>query len=558
MNSFGYGGSNVHAILEEPGSFTKPTHIHSFTADMDAMFEDEGLSLTSTRPYLLPLSANDDQSLQNVFLSLKQHFMMPQVKVDLEDLCYTLSERRSHLYYRGYVITSSPSLDGAALVRGKKNTNPPTIGFVFTGQGAQWSQMGKTLLETFPSCKPVLEELDETLQNLPHAPTKLTNAVLDELTQPRSPEALRQPEFSQPLVTALQILLVHVLRQWKVTPRAVVGHSSGEIAAAYTAGFITRADAITAAFYRGLAAKRCPVDGAGMLAAGISAAEFPEYTDGLCDVVSIACFNSPQSITISGPVTALEKVKEALLENKKFARLLQVDLAYHSRYMTDIGNDYETLLSESFTSRPMYTGVSMFSSVTGAPLSSPTDVAYWKANMVSPVLFDQAMNAMLSSDSAPSLIIEIGPSGALAGPIAQIKKSREDSSVDHQYCTALSRGRNATQSTFDVAGKLFIAGGDIDLAAVNQYASRGNLPNVIVDLPNYSWNHSTRYWYENESSKDWRFRLFPHHDLLGTKLLGSSWNEPSFKKILRIESLPWLKDHKVSPCCRFESLCSFS
>lgn len=171
MNSFGYGGSNVHAILEEPGSFTKPTHIHSFTADMDAMFEDEGLSLTSTRPYLLPLSANDDQSLQNVFLSLKQHFMMPQVKVDLEDLCYTLSERRSHLYYRGYVITSSPSLDGAALVRGKKNTNPPTIGFVFTGQGAQWSQMGKTLLETFPSCKPVLEELDETLQNLPHAPT---------------------------------------------------------------------------------------------------------------------------------------------------------------------------------------------------------------------------------------------------------------------------------------------------------------------------------------------------------------------------------------------------
>lgn len=283
-----------------------------------------------------------------------------------------------------------------------------------------------------------------------------------------------------------------------------------------------------------------------MLAAGISPAEFPTYTEGLQDLVTIACYNSPQSVTISGPVTALEQVRARLTDDKKFARMLQVNLAYHSKFMNAIGEDYLTLLSAQLSGKPSGKDVRMFSSVTGKKLEDGTDAEYWRSNMVNAVRFDAAVTEMLASDDGPDFLIEIGPSGALSGPIKQIKAAIGDDASHVQYATALSRGRDAILSIYDVAGKLFIAGSPIDLASVNQLGCNGEKkPSVLIDLPNYAWNHSTKYWYENDASKDWRYRLFPHHDLLGTKVLGSSWNEPSFRKKMLLEDLPWLKDHKV-------------
>lgn len=105
---------------------------------------------------------------------------------------------------------------------------------------------------------------------------------------------------------------------------------------------------------------------------------------------------------------------------------------------------------------------------------------------------------------------------------------------------------------FDVAGRLFISGASLDVTKVNKQEPEFQepKPSVIVDLPNYRWNHSMKYWHESESSKDWRFRQFPHHDLLGSKLLGTPWHAPSWKKVLRIEDLPWLTDHRVSCSCK--------
>ncbi|KAK8066218.1 Fumagillin dodecapentaenoate synthase [Apiospora hydei] len=553
VNSFGYGGSNVHVVIEETGSFVQDTrHKSSYMTDSDDLLgleeQEDASSAASRRPYLLCLSANDDDALQANFARLRTHLMNPQVKAGLPDLAYTLNERRSKLYSRGYIITSSTDLDAGAFSRGKKNTHAPKIGFVFTGQGAQWSQMGHALVETFPGAKKILGLLDEALQSLPTPPEW---RLLDELTQVRSPEYLRRPEFSQPLVTALQIVLVDILQQWGISPESVVGHSSGEIAAAYTAGLITREQAIVAAFYRGYASHlSAPAQDLGMLAAGISAAEFPTYSEGLEDQVSIACFNSPQSITISGPVTALEQVRARLAQDAKFGRLLQVNMAYHSKFMDHVGAEYLGLLAPRFQShKRIDKGVRMFSSVTGQLLDSDsgTDTEYWRGNMVNPVLFDQAVQSLLASDNHVNFLIEIGPSGALAGPIKQILAAMGDDVADVQYCVALSRGRDAVLSTFDVAGKLFVAGGSVDLRAVNQLASSGQegRPSLIVDLPNYAWNYSTQYWFENDASKDWRYRLFPHHDLIGTKIPGTSWNEPSFRKKLSLNSLPWLKDHKM-------------
>jgi acyl transferase domain-containing protein len=171
VNSFGFGGSNAHVVLEEAGSFLKSKmHVSSYVADADDMFGDEEETPSSKRLYTLVLSANEDDSLQANFAKLRAHLLNPKVKVQLGDLAYTLSERRSKLFCRGYIHTSSTTLDAASFVRGKRNTDPPKVGFIFTGQGAQWPQMGQALVENFPSAKPLLGLLDRVLQSLPHAP----------------------------------------------------------------------------------------------------------------------------------------------------------------------------------------------------------------------------------------------------------------------------------------------------------------------------------------------------------------------------------------------------
>lgn len=344
-------------------------------------------------------------------------------------------------------------------------------------------------------------------------------------------------------------MILEILENWGIKPQAVVGHSSGEIAAAYAAGHLSQGEAIKIAFYRGHAVVLDGTKGPlGMLAVGLGPDQVQEYIGDLHQSVQIGCFNSPNSVTLSGESSALEVVRQRIENDKHFARLLQVDIAYHSKFMKSIAACYKDLLLQNCdfpTDAPRGQKATMYSSVTGYHLDHACDAAYWMSNMESPVRFDQAVQTMLSApDSPPDFLIEIGPSGALAGPISQITARL---SSPAQYCAALSRGKDAIEALFAVAGRLFISGGNVDLAKVNtdENDSSGRQPRLIVDLPNYVWNHSTKYWHESDASKDWRFRKFPHHDLLGGKVLGTSWDFPSFRKILRIKDQPWLRDHAM-------------
>ena len=514
------------------------------------------------------MSANDEKSLRSYSKSLSKHLKNPGVSVKLPDLAYTLSDRRSRHFHRAYVIAQSTRLDEAAFVFGKKDINSPRVGFVFTGQGAQWSQMGKGLVDTFPQAKVTLRHLDDVLKALPSPPrwsllgksadpspiTRSSNhlTMVDELVQPRRPEVLRLPEFSQPLVTALQLVLLSVLESWGIQPQAVVGHSSGEIAAACAAGLITKEEAIKIAYFRGQAASECNDDSkpaVGMLAVGLGADQVQEYLVDSEHRVQIACYNSPSSVTLSGDLLELEKTKSRLTSDGHFARMLQVNLAYHSSYMAGIGERYAELLAENCEAPHKGNNTTtMFSSVSGRKQDQKCDAHYWVSNAINPVRFEQADLAMVSEPDAANFLIEIGPSGALAGPISQIKTLMPSPGANIQYHAASSRGKEAVKALFEVAGRLFISGGSLDVAKANKEEPDHEepSPHVLIDLPNYIWNHSVKYWHESESSKDWRFRQFPHHDLLGSKLLGTSWHAPSWRKKLRVEDLPWLKDHRVS------------
>ena len=408
-----------------------------------------------------------------------------------------------------------------------------------------------------------LPRLDKVLQSLHDPPAW---SLVSELTEIRSSEHLRQPEFSQPLVTALQLCIIAVLETWKIKPRSVVGHSSGEIAAAYTAGFLDRAGAITAAFYRGRAALNCKgeVDGdVGMLAVGLGADAATGFLERYVGRAWIACFNSASSVTVSGKSAALENLREEITAAGHFARRLQVDLAYHSELMDVIGQEYEKLLTLDDRFHPLdcefaaaSTGhATWFSSVTVSKKTTPADALYWKTNMVSAVRFREALEAMLRVDQAPNFLIEIGPSGALAGPISQVIKSLPSAvGGDISYCASWSRGADAGRSLFDVAGRLFVAGTPIDMTVVNQYEGKKR---TIVDLPNYTWNHTVKYWHENAASKDWRFRKYIVHDLLGSKILGSSWHAPTWRSRLNVVNVPFLMDHRMGKFFRSDHVFLF-
>ena len=155
-------------VLEDAASFVpnyRKSHVSSFSQGDDFFAEAK-----STRPHLLIFSANDETSLRSYCSAISKHLVDPRVSLKLSDLAYTLSERRSRHFCRAYVIAQTPTPQEANLVFGKKATKPPKIGLVFTGQGAQWSQMGKGLVDTFPSAKLILKHLDDVLQALPAPP----------------------------------------------------------------------------------------------------------------------------------------------------------------------------------------------------------------------------------------------------------------------------------------------------------------------------------------------------------------------------------------------------
>jgi acyl transferase domain-containing protein len=370
---------------------------------------------------------------------------------------------------------------------------------------------------------------------------------------------LRHPWFSEPLITALQLAILAVFETWRILPHSVMGHSSGEIAAAYAAGCITEEDAIKVAFYRGEAAKRA-WDGSlrpmGMMAVALDPPTVSKYLEGLGDSVHLACFNSPSSVTLSGICSALEEVQERLNQDNHFCRMLKVNLPYHSELAAVTTQTYERLLIDeaSLTGSVNSRNVTMISTVTGKRLDRECDAAYWKSNMASPVLFTHALEELLSHKERPNILIEVGPSDTLKGPIMQIKDSlsQNDGPLKNallQYHSALKMGDNPSHTLMNLSGKLYLAGYPIPMKHVNSF-SRGNPrssspPLLIVDLPNYGWNHTANHWTESEASKYSLSRKFLPHELLGARVLDCSWHSPSWTKTLRLRDLSWLRDHRL-------------
>lgn len=360
--------------------------------------------------------------------------------------------------------------------------------------------------------------------------------------------------LSQPLSVALQLCLVDLLTSWGVVPSAVTSHSSGEIAAAYSVGALTFRQALGVVYFRGeLAQKHKGVEG-GMLAAGLGAEAATQYLQDTKDGKAVvACHNSPQSVSISGDIAAVNEVAERLTCNGIFARKLNVPLAYHSHHMQAMAKDYTDALCEVMASAPrQWSGAVFASPVTGDILTSPQLLTpdHFVRNLVSPVLFAEAFERMCfgrangstngqeeDSEANIDMVVEIGAHSTLAGPIHQILKGHKNL----PYISLLKRHGHAVHTVQDAACMLLSQGYPVTLAAVNGHADGIFLPG----LPGYAWNHSTQHWAESRLSQEYRHKRFPPHELLGSPIAGSNRQTPTWRSFIRTSDIPWLADHKL-------------
>ncbi|KAK6516284.1 hypothetical protein TWF506_006193 [Arthrobotrys conoides] len=559
VNSFGYGGANGHAILENADVHVPPNYGAA----------SKIIQSTRTR-YILPLSASTDESLRARVSGLAAYNLK---EVAIQDLAHTLGSRRSHLRSRGYLLVSDKSyheeisMDNLRTMPGSSSAGPTPskYAFVFTGQGAQWPQMCLELFGEFPVFREAFAKMDAVLQDLPHPPTWNLSQVVCE---PAATSLVMDPVYAQPIVTSIQVALVLLLQSWGVTPSAVVGHSSGEIATAFAAGFISLSEAITDAYYRGYAINKSSRNG-GMIAAGISEKEANDMIGslGLTCKVRVACVNSPVSVTISGDASAIEILMKALQENKLFARMLLTQgRAYHSHHMLAVGADYEEFLRAARSARAaksskqqekVHPGATWVSSVTGDVLeNSSFDHSYWRRNIESPVEFYKAVSRL--SQLGDYHLIEIGPHSALELPIKQIRSKLGISENEMPYSAAITRGKNAIESVLTMVGRLYIHGLPIHFDRINgldlgDNATTSNASyNVLHDLPAYHWNYAdSPLWYEPRVSSEFRFRKYPRHELLGSRVPGGSGLEYSWKNIIRLDESPWLRDHKLDEATVF-------
>ena len=578
LNSFGYGGTNAHVVLDHyhkrhrnvpqqnPQDKDLEQGLHMcYNGDTSlntaAQFNGNIETAQMEKRHLVVLSANSKKSLRRTIDKMKTYIATRKdlSRKFLDSLTYSICRRRTLLPFRlaRNATTASDLLDGLAdpnldveLANTKKVLDRPRVYFIFNGQGSQWPGMALQLLDHFPTFAESIVKAEEHFIRL-----GARWSLRAELLKACEESNLDQPQLSQSICTAIQLALVDLFRSWKIQPDMVVGHSSGEIAAAYTAGALNFEDALSVAYHRGCLAekvgRKIGSDQGAMLAVGLSADQAIEYIHPLPPAkgrVGIACINSPSSVTISGDRPQILALQETLNVQGVFNKLLRVNTAYHSHHMSMVFEEYARAIM-AIRSNNLNKHIKMVSTVFGEEVDGrDLDSNYWARNLVSPVRFSEALEESCfdqstnSQSAAPSngIIVEIGPQATLAGPLKQIQRA---CGTRLDYFSALIRNTDASKTVLDLAGNLCARGVAVDLNTINMSTSTGHAK-VLSDIPPYAWDHSA-HWHESRLSSQFRQRQCPRHSLLGVVSPDNNTLEPRWRNYLRIADMPWLKGHGV-------------
>ncbi len=514
INSFGYGGTNAHALLKQiiPPSQEKPN------------LQNPGL-------YFLPLSAKNETTLQA--LAKRYSDFLQNTPHNLRDICYSAATRREHHRFRlGLVADSSELLQqqlndfandqGQYLLSAKASPVNRKAVFVMTGMGSQWWAMGQELLKNEPVFRATAERCDVVFQAIAGW------SILEEMTKTDVESKIRETQITQPANFVLQTALFDLWRSKGVEPVAIVGHSVGEVTAAYVSGVLSLEDALSVSFHRSRLQKKLAGQGK-MLAVGLSPEKaqllLDEYGD---EKIAFAAINSWSSVTLSGDSKSLEKVAAKLETEEIFNRFLQVEVPYHSPIMAEIKDELLDCLEDL---KPRLPTIPLYSTVTGEKVQSVLyDANYWYQNVRQPVLFADSIKALVEDEH--SLFLEVGPHPVLGAAIKEVLATIKKRG---QVVATLKRKQPEQLTFHQTFAELYCLGCLPDWSSFFPHGGQ------FVRLPLYVWQRE-HYWLESESSLFDRLGDDNDHPLLGHL---QDTPQPTWEQPLNAQYLPWLPEHQV-------------
>ena len=436
VNSFGFGGTNGHVVLQSaPVCAQQP-------------------SASSAEAQLFCLSARSEAALKQLLVRYQT-----LGAASLRELSYSGLLRRTHHPYRTAVVAEQLSdLEGATFSVPVRQT--PRLAFVYSGQGSQWVGMGRSLLSD-PAFSAFVDECEPHYLRL--AGWSLREAFLQDST------SMEKTAVVQPMLFALQAGLTRMLAAWGVEPEVTIGHSVGEVASAWASGALDLADAIHLVVNRGRVMDRESSKGR-MISVSASAQDVSPY---LLPGVCVAAVNAPGTVVLSGEHQAMEKINQSLCNAGFECTDVKVEYAFHSAQLDVIQEEFRTAVR---TLSPRQPRLTMLSTVTAAPLER-ADVDYWWQNVRSTVRFGDAVARAVADGT--TIFLEVGGHPVLGASI---------SDSGGRPVATLRRHKPERRAFLQALGELYILGQAL------QWGD-GPAPQWVA-LPHYPWQQE-RYWQES-------------------------------------------------------------
>ncbi|MBE9002315.1 type I polyketide synthase [Nostoc sp. LEGE 12447] len=495
VSAFGASGTNAHVVLEEAPLLQPKTE-----------------TTTQRSLNLLTLSAKTNEALKQLAASYETHLAANPIA--LEDICFSANTGRGDFKHRLAVLVSSTteaSQKLSAFAQGQEvagiiqdqveAATVPRIAFLFTGQGSQYVGMGRQLYETQPTFRAALDLCDEILRSQFDLP--LLKVLYPQTEDADNSHTLDETAYTQPALFALEYALFQLWKSWGIEPAVVMGHSVGEYVAACVAGVFSLEDALKLIATRGRLMQALPQDGA-MVAVLANPELVKAALEPFSQQVSIAAFNGPKSVVISGKREAVKSVCAVLQEQRAKTKELQVSHAFHSPLMQPMLAEFRQVANEVTFSTPQ---LKLISNLTGELITDEiTTSEYWCNHILSPVQFAASMKTLLQEYE---VFLEIGSKPTLLG------MGRQCASEEGQvWLPSLRPGQDDWQQLLQSLGELYVRGVSVDWKVFNQdYQPRRVL------LPTYPFQRE-RFWVETvnkaievkflpskEQNTDWLYEI---------------------------------------------------